>query len=231
MFPTQRLIRVPPNSSIERATNSRLRHLLVASNVSPRKSRLRGRYAVRLRLHPSNDGLARVHPQRSSARERACLTGPSTRTRRHHVMKTPIALALATGLLAGMPAVAAPDEAVVREMARQTRLSVEEIRRDYDACNSGVTRSMKICGAYRWLVEDARLNRIYRQLLSKARESGVEPSLVQAQRAWLAYRDAACDFEGRFGAGGGTAEGLHVLSCKLELTKQRADHLAASLHE
>ena len=33
------------------------------------------------------------------------------------------------------------------------------------------------------------------------------------------------------GAGGGTAEGLYVLSCKEEVTKQQAERLEATLHE
>jgi uncharacterized protein YecT (DUF1311 family) len=126
---------------------------------------------------------------------------------------------------------AAPDETIVHEMAKQTHMPADDIRRDYDACDSGVTLSMKICGSYRWMVEDARLNKAYKQALTKAREMGYESSLVRAQRAWLAYRDAACTYEGEMGAGGGTAEGLYVLGCKLDLTKQQADRLENSLRE
>jgi uncharacterized protein YecT (DUF1311 family) len=144
-------------------------------------------------------------------------------------MKSRFVLALA--LAFATPASAEPDEAVVLEMARQTRLSPEEIRLHYDACDSGVTRTMKICGSYRWMVEDLRLNQIYRQALAKARESGHEASLIRAQRAWVAFRDAACTYEGEIGAGGGTAEGLYVLSCKTDLTRQRADRLATATGE
>jgi uncharacterized protein YecT (DUF1311 family) len=126
---------------------------------------------------------------------------------------------------------AEPDEAVVLEMARQTHLTPGEIRLNYDACGSGVTLTMKICASYRWRVEDSRLNQIYKQALAKARESGYEASLIRAQRAWVAFRDAACTYEGEIGAGGGTAEGLYVLSCKENLTKQRADRLVAVLGE
>lgn len=125
---------------------------------------------------------------------------------------------------------AAPDEAVVREMARQTNIPAEDIRRDHDACDSGITTSMKICASYRWRVQDARLNAVYKRALAQAREVGYEASLVKAQRAWVAYRDAACANEGQMGAGGGTAQGLYELSCMDALTKDRADRIESMLH-
>jgi len=135
--------------------------------------------------------------------------------------------------LALMPIAAhsAPDEQVVLTMAKQTGLSPTEIRESYNACDSGVTRSMKICGAYRLTEQDLRLNRLYKQALTKAKEQGLEETLVKAQRAWLSYRDAQCPFEGRSNAEGGTAEGLYVLSCKLVLTKQQADRLEAIVRD
>lgn len=125
----------------------------------------------------------------------------------------------------------APDETIVLEMAKQTHISANEIRQDYNACDSGVTLSMKICGSYKWMVEDARLNKTYKQALAKARVMGYESSLIRSQRAWMVYRDAACIYEGEMGAGGGSAEGLYVLSCKLDLTKLQADRLENSLRE
>ncbi|NKI96403.1 hypothetical protein [Rhizobacter sp. SG703] len=57
-----------------------------------------------------------------------------------HLLK-PLAPALL--LAATVAATAAPDEAVVREMARQTHIPADDIRRDHDACDSGVTLSME----------------------------------------------------------------------------------------
>ena len=139
------------------------------------------------------------------------------------------ALGLALLLAATAHVSAAPDEAVVREMARQTGLSAEDIRRDHDACDSGVTLSMKTCASYRWRVQDARLNAVYKRALAKAREMGYEASLVKAQRAWVAFRDAACANEGKMGAGGGTAQGLYELSCMEGLTKDRTDRIESML--
>jgi uncharacterized protein YecT (DUF1311 family) len=135
------------------------------------------------------------------------------------------ALGFALLLATTAQASAAPDEAVVREMARQTNISAESIRRDHDACDSGVTMSMKICAGYRWRLQDARLNAVYQKARDKARQMGYEASLVKAQRAWVAYRDAACANEGEMGAGGGSAQGLYELSCLEGLTKDRTQRI------
>jgi uncharacterized protein YecT (DUF1311 family) len=122
---------------------------------------------------------------------------------------------------------AAPNEQIVQKMAKQTHLSPKEIRQHYNACDSGITFPMEICGSYRWMVEDDRLNQVYKQVLAQAKISGYDKSLINAQRAWIAYRDAHCSFEGEMAAGGGTEEGIYVLSCKQELTKQQAERLKA----
>jgi uncharacterized protein YecT (DUF1311 family) len=126
--------------------------------------------------------------------------------------------------------IAKPDEEVVKAMTKLTSLTAEEIRRDYESCG-GNTYQMKVCGGYHWVMQDVRLNKIYKQVISKAKELGYEDSLLKSQRAWIAYRDTTCMFEGEFQAGGGTAEGLYVLSCKELLTKQRADNLFLLIKE
>ena len=50
------------------------------------------------------------------------------------------------------------------------------------------------------------------------------PALDAAQAAWLAYRDAHCDYVGAtFGGGSGT--GIAINSCKIELGRARAAEL------
>jgi uncharacterized protein YecT (DUF1311 family) len=50
------------------------------------------------------------------------------------------------------------------------------------------------------------------------------PALEAAQAAWLAYRDAQCDYVGStFGGGSGT--GIAITSCRIELTRDRIDEL------
>jgi uncharacterized protein YecT (DUF1311 family) len=125
---------------------------------------------------------------------------------------------------------AQPDEAIVRRLSDQTRMSIEEVRRDYDSC-SGTTIQMGTCTAYRWMVQDVRLNQVYRNALSAASVGGYKKFLIESQRAWIAYRDTTCRFEGKVGAGGGSAEPLHVNSCLEELTKERSVRLEAAVRQ
>lgn len=83
---------------------------------------------------------------------------------------------------------------------------------------------------------DALLNQEYSELLKKARASdaemadlgsgaaSVEEALREMQRAWIVYRDEACDFE-RSLWGGGTGGGPATLSCHLRLTAEQAIYL------
>ena len=140
---------------------------------------------------------------------------------------------VAFALMLALPnlAIAAADEAVIREMVKRTTLTPDEIREHYDGCDSGVTLYMKICAIYSWTKEDIRLNDIYAQTRAKAKELGYEASLVRGQQTWLAYRDMACAHEGDIGAGQGTYYGLYLMGCKLDLTKERADRLEARLDQ
>ncbi len=50
------------------------------------------------------------------------------------------------------------------------------------------------------------------------------PALEAAQAAWLAYRDAQCEYVGStFGGGSGT--GIAITSCRIELTRDRIEEL------
>lgn len=50
------------------------------------------------------------------------------------------------------------------------------------------------------------------------------PALESAHASWLAYRDAHCDYVGStFGGGSGT--GIGIISCKIELGRDRAEEL------
>ncbi len=86
---------------------------------------------------------------------------------------------------------------------------------------------------------DDRLNRLYRDLMARHREDDAADDLPQGaptragtlrdmQRAWIAYRDAACDHE-RALWGGGTGGGPATLECLMRLTALQAIHLEESL--
>jgi uncharacterized protein YecT (DUF1311 family) len=98
---------------------------------------------------------------------------------------------------------------------------------------SGVQSELNECAYSEWQAADAALNGAYTEALATAREidaglpeaeQGAEASLRAAQRAWVAYRDAACETEGYLFKGG-SAEPMVVLGCKAALTRARTDDL------
>lgn len=132
-----------------------------------------------------------------------------------------IVMVLSTAAQAGA------DPEVVNAMLQNTKgIPREEIEANFDACDSGVTSHMKICFAYRWTVQDIRMNREYQLALALAKRVEADGALRIAQRSWIAFRDKECAFQGHIEAGGGSAEGVVVLGCKMTVTGERADQLA-----
>jgi uncharacterized protein YecT (DUF1311 family) len=97
----------------------------------------------------------------------------------------------------------------------------------------GTTIGMGFCVSREWEYWDARLNEAYRALMAahvaddeEMREAGINaPSLAEAlrlmQRAWIPWRDAACDYE-RAQWGGGTGQGPATGACLMRLTADQA---------
>lgn len=95
----------------------------------------------------------------------------------------------------------------------------------YGACMSasgGTTYGMLACVGDEHARQDARLNRVYQELMrALSRERG--EALRAAQRLWIRYRDANCDFY--YDPQGGTAAGLSGTACLLTETAERAAEL------
>jgi uncharacterized protein YecT (DUF1311 family) len=71
--------------------------------------------------------------------------------------------------------------------------------------------------------DDAELNVLYRQITARLKDDQATTKLlVAAQRAWLAFRDAECDFSAS-GVDGGTALGMIRAVCLDKLTLNRID--------
>lgn len=117
-----------------------------------------------------------------------------------------------------------PDERVVRALSQSSSLSDLEIREKYNACDSGVTRSMTICAAYQNRAEDLRLNELYREVLKNVKGTSAEKKLIKTQRAWLAFRAATCDYESN-GWTGGSGHGMVELFCLAAITRDRVKQL------
>jgi uncharacterized protein YecT (DUF1311 family) len=99
-----------------------------------------------------------------------------------------------------------------------------DMTRDYLTCMdkaSGETSSMNDCTGAETDRQDARLNDNYKRLMSKLSEDR-KKELLEAQRAWIRFRDANCRF---YGEGVGSISALAVNDCILDATVDRAKEL------
>ena len=86
------------------------------------------------------------------------------------------------------------------------------------------TVDMVACITEEFKREDQRLNENYQQLRSQL-SSARREQLLTAQRAWIKYKDANCDFYAD--PEGGTLARVNANSCVLSETTHRADELEA----
>lgn len=100
----------------------------------------------------------------------------------------------------------------------------------YDACLArarGITVEVRACTSQEHRRQDSRLNATYRELMRRLPESR-RAGLRDAQRAWIAFREAECDYRGEQ-EGGGTLQAVIIDSCWLSFTAERADQLQHAL--
>lgn len=102
-----------------------------------------------------------------------------------------------------------------------------------DCANAVTQMDLNQCAQDEWEVADARLNEAYQQAMALLRdwdarlpadERGGADALRDAQRAWITFRDKACEAEG-YAMKGGSAEPLVVFGCLRMLTRERTFHL------
>jgi uncharacterized protein YecT (DUF1311 family) len=97
----------------------------------------------------------------------------------------------------------------------------------YQRCldNSSSTYEMRVCNGNELDYQDGLLNRYYKQAMRRLSKNE-KRKLRNAQRAWIKYRDAKCESEGK-SMRGGTGEFLLIGGCLVETTTQRAKELRA----
>ena len=100
-----------------------------------------------------------------------------------------------------------------------------EMTQEYSTClekSNGVTIEMINCILAETRRQDARLNEIYKRLISRL---GTERknALVEAQRAWIRFRDSNCGFYAD--PEGGSAARVTANECFLNATADRAKEL------
>lgn len=88
------------------------------------------------------------------------------------------------------------------------------------------------CTVAAFAAADRRLNEVYTAALRKLHELGPETSselprrMIVAERAWIAFRDAECNYKSGI-ALGGTGEGYAYVACRYDQTKARVRALMA----
>jgi uncharacterized protein YecT (DUF1311 family) len=102
-------------------------------------------------------------------------------------------------------------------------------RAQMQACASAQTQTdMSACAASEYRKDDTAMNQIYQQLLAKL-AAQQKSLLVDAERAWIAYRDGQCAFE-TSGSVGGSIHPMIVSDCLDEKTKVHTAELTRQLN-
>ena len=112
-------------------------------------------------------------------------------------------------------------------------LSLPAAAQEVDCANAMAQADLNACAYQDWEAADADLNAAYQQAMEvlegwdanlPAEEQGAAAALKDAQRAWITFRDKACEAEG-YAFKGGSAEPLLVYGCMRVLTEERTAHL------
>ena len=107
-----------------------------------------------------------------------------------------------------------------------------------DCTNAETQIEMNYCAERDYLAADADLNEVYPHAIEAMRQidSYLEPaqrgaveSLRAAQRAWIPFRDKACEAEGYL-VSGGTMMPLIIYGCLERLTRQRVKDQIGRAH-
>lgn len=79
------------------------------------------------------------------------------------------------------------------------------------------------CAGQAFAKSDRALNGLYREIMQRlGKDTDEGRMLIAAQRAWIAFRDAECDFAAA-GVAGGSIYPMTVVNCRNTLTEKRID--------
>jgi uncharacterized protein YecT (DUF1311 family) len=98
-----------------------------------------------------------------------------------------------------------------------------------DCANATSQMAMNVCADQAYRKTDAELNAVYSQITDRLKhDKEATELLVNAQKAWLAFRDAECTFATSASAQGSVYPML-VTQCRNGLTSKRIDELKTYL--
>ncbi|HAS0920193.1 lysozyme inhibitor LprI family protein [Enterobacter cloacae] len=95
-----------------------------------------------------------------------------------------------------------------------------------DECDNATTQlELNTCSAQQYQAADKKLNQTYQSAIKRAAASQRD-LLKKAQQAWIALRDADCNFIGS-GTEGGSVQPMIISQCLTEKTVEREAFLAS----
>ncbi len=103
-----------------------------------------------------------------------------------------------------------------------TPILAEEVI-ETDCNNPRDTPGYSNCAYYAYMTADQQLNDVYKQLTNNIK-GDEKKLLITAQKAWIQFRDANCDFE-TFNVRGGTGWSTYHDECLERMTLQRTSEL------
>ncbi len=124
---------------------------------------------------------------------------------------------------------------LIRSLIALLLLSLPATAQDIDCANAMAQQELNQCAYADWEAADDDLNAAYGEAMDllvqwdanlPADEQGGAAALKEAQRAWITFRDKACEAEG-YAMKGGSAEPLLVYGCMRQVTEDRAAQLWA----
>jgi uncharacterized protein YecT (DUF1311 family) len=97
---------------------------------------------------------------------------------------------------------------------------------DADECDNTMDQqTMSACAHQSFKKADEELNAVYKKLQSrKMDDAQAGKLLIAAERAWVAFRDAECEFDAADNIGGSIYPMIHS-GCLERLTKARTEQL------
>lgn len=94
-----------------------------------------------------------------------------------------------------------------------------------DCANANDQATMNQCAGQAFKAADKELNTLYQQITGRLKDNPEgKKLLVNAQRAWVSFRDAECKFSAS-GVAGGSVYPLVYSSCLTAVTKARVETL------
>lgn len=99
---------------------------------------------------------------------------------------------------------------------------------NFNCTNTQTQLEINRCADLEYQAVDLKLNQVYQQLRANINNSYEEKQLINAQLAWLKFRDLNCEYAADKYKGGSIQPFIYS-SCLTQLTKERVRHLESYL--